>query len=433
MALHSDFPASGAKRLIECPGSYRLTRSLPAVAGGVPRTSVYAAEGTAAHVLAEVCLRTDAAVEDRLGVTINADGMDFVVDEDMVEHVSTYVEYVRSLNALGYDIWLERKVSPISPWTPDDPPIELFGTADCIAVHWLFRLIEIVDLKYGRGVLVDVRDNPQLLYYGQGTLDFLFDELPLPDLPGSKDPASHQSLNNRLTTTLIQPRAPHPDGPIRVQHYNQDQITQWGKQILRPAVDRVLLPGAPLRVGDHCQFCPALPYCPEYQKTAQDKARDVFDNDLDALPAPVAELDAGRLGDDLLLADRLEGWIAAVRQEAHLRLEHGEPVPHYKLVAKRATRRWKDEQATLAAMVKAGYGKLLTRQVLLTPAQAVKAAKSSDSDTLLEELTEQIVAVSSGTTLARDTDPRTAVPGRPTAAQVFDAVLLPPPNPGEQK
>ena len=56
MKAHSEFNATSAARLIACPGSFRLTRELKAEGRGPDRPSVYAAQGTVAHKIAEELL-----------------------------------------------------------------------------------------------------------------------------------------------------------------------------------------------------------------------------------------------------------------------------------------------------------------------------------------------------------------------------------------
>jgi hypothetical protein len=132
-----------------------------------------------------------------------------------------------------------------------------------------------------------------------------------------------------------------------------------------------------------------------------------------ALKTSLQNIDAARLGEMLEQAPLIEEYLASVRALAQQLLENGEPVPGFKLVQKRATRQWVDvdeAQAALVALVlkEAGLGfedTELMETKLVSPAQAEKALKKRKIE-LPDEL---VVAVSSGTTLAPESDPRPPV------------------------
>lgn len=136
MSAHSEFGPSGAYRWLNCPGSYNATKDLP------DQTSKFAAEGTDAHDLAEICLTQKRTARSFIGKSplINKER---VIDEDMAFFVQKYVDYIL---ALGGDQEYEQEVS-YDEWVPGG-----FGTADAIVVDG--DTIHIVDLKYGKGVEV---------------------------------------------------------------------------------------------------------------------------------------------------------------------------------------------------------------------------------------------------------------------------------------
>ena len=132
---HSYWPASAAKRLITCLGSWHATKPWH----DAPRTSsVFAAEGTCAHAIGEDFLDPNKRkpLDTLVGQTVDVDGHQILVTETMVDHVQLYTDVVEGLVALGYIVALERRVSPAWLWANTKrgkPPVELFGTADCIA------------------------------------------------------------------------------------------------------------------------------------------------------------------------------------------------------------------------------------------------------------------------------------------------------------
>ncbi len=406
--IHSKFGASSAKRLLACPASYGLTEKV-----NPPNTSSkFADEGTVAHALAEDRLAGDnkIAVGDTLAPT---PGVPITIDQDMADYVSTYTDYVELLKTLGYQVFLEQQVSPAWLWNEHistTPPIPLFGTADCIAWNEETGSLVIADLKFGRGVPVDVEWNPQLLYYALGAMRFLADKLGkhfVVDMIAGSPP-----VLKSVRTTIVQPRAPHPDGPVREWIYDPYGVVQWGTNTLMPGVrDAVEVPYEKQRMeaGDHCQFCPVRAHCPELMKLAASMAAATFD------PSEIIEEELPEL---LVKADAAELWISAIRHFAHGKMLDGHEVPGFKLVAKRATRKWTNEDEVEEILSKHGLGENLTHdRSLRTPTQVLKHAKGNRA--LTDALNERIAAVSSGTTIAPDNDPRPAVSPRRSADDVF--------------
>jgi hypothetical protein len=404
---HSDFPASSAKRLLECPASYAETKKLPA--GAPRRTSRFAVEGTVAHTLAEQAIvqhDANAFMLNTLGTKMELDGFEIFIDEEMLEHAELYVSTVRGYEALGFEVELEQRVSPDWLWSPNKPPIELFGTSDTVAFNPATGELVIVDLKYGRGIPVEVEWNAQLLYYALGALREV-------TIKHGKDAIKS------VQTVIVQPRAPHPDGPVRSWKYTPGQLVQWGFDTLKAGVDLVAKgKNLPFKAGDHCKFCPVLGVCPELTRAAQDTAAAVFAN---KPPAPTRE-------EILRLVTILEPWIDAAKQDAHDALEQGVAINGWKLVQKRATRKWDDSNAVarVGGAFNLTVDDLFGPPEVLSPAQLLGSKKVKTDPALLAELNKHVVSVSSGTTLAPASDPRPAVPARPAAKDVFSVDPLNP-------
>ena len=145
---HSTLSASSSHRWMACPGSIRMSAGLES------RTNSFAAEGTAAHQLAETCLSPPGMnADDMIGRTIKVEGFEFEVDLEMVEAVDVYVAYVSDLRAKGYYVELEQRFD-LSSLYPG-----MFGTADCVAYDEKTKHLVVADYKHGRGVAVEPQEN----------------------------------------------------------------------------------------------------------------------------------------------------------------------------------------------------------------------------------------------------------------------------------
>lgn len=407
MAEHSTFSASSAKRHLACSASYAA--ALPHLGG--PRTSsVFAAEGTAAHAFAEAYLRDGTSIPED-GVW-SADGLSGPWTPELADFVRDYTDVVESLKALGFDVRLEERVSPNWLWETNGktPPVELFGTADCVALNRETRTLAVVDLKFGRGVAVEVEDNAQLLYYAVGALAAIWQAEPTQKI-------------DTVEIMIVQPRAPHAEGRARTQRFTVKDVIAWAESVLVPGVEKAVAgaTGGPVEhvPGEWCRYCPALLGCPAIEETRQRAAAGVFDDVLDTPLGP----SAAELAVLLDQAEIMERVAARIMDAAYERATvSGEAIPGWKLVPKRATRSWHDAAAAEELLVEAGVPSdvYLERPAFKSPAK-VFADRAVKNDAALSAAIKPFVSsISSGTTLVRDSDPRPAVASRPQAADVFD-------------
>ncbi len=371
-------------RWAACPGSVRLS------AGIESKSSVYAEEGSDAHALGALCLRERSAPGFYIGEEIDEDGRKFTVTEEMAEAVQVYVQHVENLTAKGEQYLVEHKfdLSSVHPGC--------FGTADCVVWDEKNKLLHVVDYKHGAGVPVNVVDNPQLQYYGLGAL------------------VTAGFHARKLRLTIVQPRCDHPDGPVRSWDIDAIDLLDFRADLIQYA-KATEDPNAPTVPGDHCRWCPAAALCPALEKKTQDLAKTEFSA---AVPYDPAKL---KLALDSL--PEIEARLKAVREFAYQEAEAGRPVPGYKLVAKRATRKWRDEGEVIDYLQKEKVAvEVFEPRKMKTPAQMEKV--------LAKDVVAQFtIAESSGHTLVPESDKRPAV--KLDAKSEFSPVLIPPSTPRE--
>jgi len=351
---------STAKRVINCPGSVALVAAMPQQEG-----SSYANEGSLLHEAIAIVLDTACAPEDMVG--FEAHGL--TLTQELLER-----KLLPALNLLNeYDpaTKLEFKTEEVVSFGDLMPGV--FGSSDIVGR--LEGRAVILDWKFGDGVMVEAEENMQLMFYAAAAM---------------RTPACAWAFDGvtEIDCVIIQP--PY----IRVWTTTLDRIAAFERQLVR-AVNAAGLPKAPLADGDWCKWCTAKPICPI--KTGQvDRIRQ----------AALQSIDTKKLASYLAIAPDVEDFLAQCRALAHQMLENDMPVPGYKLVAKRATRHWADPVTAKARLLDLGLTETdVTKTELLSVAQSEKVLKKHKIDLP----SDMVVAVSSGSTLAVETDPRPAV------------------------
>lgn len=371
MSAHSPVGASNAKRWMNCPGSVQLCRDIPST------SSVYAEEGTRAHAVAETLL-----------LDLPVDAVEEQLPADMLPAVQVYVDYVNSLRADGYDVYLEQRLD-LAAFHPE---LEgCFGTADCVAYRADLKHLYVVDYKHGKGIAVPALGNPQLRYYALGAIAMI--RMPV----------------EAVTMVIVQPRA--SGEPIRVDSVDRVALDVFAVD-LRAAVKRTKQWDAPLNPGDWCQFCPAHAVCPEVTRIVTEAVAVQFS------PSALSSPDA--LAKALESLPIVEAWASAMRDFAFQQANTGVRIPGYKLVEKRANRSWKSEGQTVMWLQQ--RTKLNSHDYYDMKLKSPAALEKIVGKDLKAELTELVTKESSGLTLAPATDPRPEVMAG--VAAEFSSALL---------
>ena len=351
---------STAGRVINCPGSVALVQKMP------PQPSnKYADEGTLLHYVIADIIMSDNPPEHYLGTK----HVDQVLTQELIDN-----KLKPALAALDeIDPKQEMEIEAETRVEFGDLLPGVFGSTDLIGR--LDNRAIVLDWKFGDGVAVEVEENPQLMFYAAASM---------------RTPEAQWAFEGATEIEMIIVQPPQ----IKRWVTTPARIAKFELELVQ-AVKMAKKPDAPLKTGDHCRWCAAKPVCPQ-MTGAVDRA----------FHASIQSIDAQMIGAYLTNADMLEEWIKDLRTLAHQMLDSGASVPGYKLVAKRGTRQWTDEKNVVHWLDGKGLeSNEIYRNELLSPAQMEKVLKKRKL-TLPDDL---VVSVSTGTTLAPESDPRPAV------------------------
>jgi Protein of unknown function (DUF2800) len=369
---HAKLGPSAAHRWLHCPGSVILEADL------VDEGSEFAKEGTAAHALAEWCLREGVDPTEMVGDTM--EGVE--VTADMADHVADYVDYVRGTHAETADavLLVEQRVE-FTQWVPGG-----FGTSDAIVIG--DGLCHVIDLKFGQGVRVDAYKNEQAMMYALGvwqTFGSLYEI-------------------DTFVLHIHQPRLDHvSEFTITVK-----ELLTWADQVVKPAADRATAKTPEFNPGQKtCQWCKARSTCKALAQHNYELTLSKFD-DLEApLVVPTAHMmSAEEVAALLPKLPLLKSWANDVEEYAQTTLSHGGVIPGYKLVEGRSVRQWEPDEALVArCLAEAGLGDdTIYTKKLISPTQAEKALGRAKAG----EIASLVVKPRGKPTLAPESDPRPA-------------------------
>jgi hypothetical protein len=360
--MHSNIVGgSTAKRVIACPGSVALVNKMPK-----QPSSEHADRGTMLHdVIAEI-LGKDLPWAQFIGTTYEGQVLTQELFDEKIAVALALLDEVDPHKRLEYEVETRVGFGDLLPG--------VFGSTDLVG-RIGDRAI-VLDWKFGDGVVVDAEENPQLMFYAAASMR-------------TEEAKWAFEGATEIECIIVQPPM------IKRWVTTKERIKQFEQELLQ-AVKAAQQPDAKLAVGDHCRWCTGKPICPK-MTGAVDRA----------LQVQLQEIDVDMLGKYLKNAELLEDWIKDLRGLAMQLLEESLPVPGYKLVAKRGTRQWANETKALEALHDLGVprAELLKPEELLSPAQAEKVLKKRKM-ALPDDL---VVSVSSGTTMAPESDPRPAV------------------------
>lgn len=364
---HALLGASSASRWLNCPPSARLTENLP------EKTSDYAEEGRLAHSIGELKLRKQ--FTEPMGTrAFNAQMKKLRSAEhysaEMQGYTDAYVEYAREC-AMRYGsapfVAVERRLD-YSRYVNGG-----FGTGDCVMVGG--GQLHIIDLKYGKGVLVSAQNNPQIMLYALGAIE---------------EYAMFYDIDS-VVMHIFQPRV----GNTSEFEMTAAELREWGESI-KSTAQMAFDGGGEYSAGEWCRFCKAKATC----RARGDKNLASDDFKL-ALPPFISNDEVGAA---LTRAAGIIAWYKDLEEYAQKTLLGGGDIAGYKLVEGRRIRKFVDIGAALSAIEASGVSRELLYETL--PRSLTNIEKDIGKKAFAEAAQEYIVLTAGKPTLVPESDKR---------------------------
>lgn len=369
---HALLSASGADRWMQCTPSARLEDKF------TESTSIYAEEGTLAHEFADLILQHKIGniSENVLKKELTKLRKHKLYTQEMEPQVAKYVDYVMEAYAEalaetpGASMAIEQRLD-FSHLVERG-----FGTGDTlIAAN---TVLNIIDLKYGKGVMVEATDNPQLKLYGAGALQ---DYAMLYDI-------------KIVRLTIVQPRLNH----VSVWEISADDLIEWGEKVVKPLAKKAYAGKGTKKAGDHCKWCKVKAMCATLAKKNTDLARHEF--------ADPDFLSLSQIVEIYKQTPMLLDWAMAVKSHLLKEALNGTEIEGFKVVEGKSNRVINDEKSVIDILTHELYDPKEFTDTKLKGLGALENLVGKKSFTKL--LGQHITKPPGAPTLVPENDPRVA-------------------------
>lgn len=370
---HAVLSPSGASRWLNCTPSARLEQQFPDSSGEAAK------EGSLAHELGEAILKhhyglslpmefNNALLEIEKSKYYNA---------EMQDHAENYAAFVietfEAAKAITKDAVLQIEAQlNLTDYVPEG-----FGTGDAVIIA--DGTMNIIDLKYGKGVNVSCENNKQMMLYALGGLrdfDFMY------------------SIDT-VCMTIYQPRMDN----ISTFEMSVNDLQAWAENTLKPLAKLAFEGLGDFKVGDHCRFCRAKAVCKANANENLELAKYDF--------AESILLNDTEVADILSRASAFKAWITSVEDMALTEaVEKGKNWPGYKLVEGRSNRVYSDEDKVATALVREGFNEdqIYTKKIL-----GITAMEKTITKKVFESVLDELIIKPAGKpTLVIESDKRSA-------------------------
>lgn len=385
---HALLAASHAERWIACPPSARLEEKFRESCG--EETSVYAEEGTLAHEFAELRMRKiDGSITPaEFNIRLEKLRSHELYSEEIEENVDKYTSYILEAYASAKTkttdpvLFIEERLD-FSSIVPDG-----FGTGDAGIIA--DGVMEIIDLKYGKGIRVDAKENPQLMLYALGALyayEMMYD--------------IHQ-----VKMTIVQPRM----DSISSWTADVKALYKWAEEVAKPAAKKAYEGKGLQKAGDHCKFCLVKPMCATLASRNIALAKHEFKD-----PHLLTEK---QVLDVYKQIPMLVDWAESVSNFLLKQAMAGRKIEGYKLVEGRSLRKWADEEAVKKILAENGFAR---EDFTKTELRGISDIEKLTGKKLFSDLFSKLIVKPQGKpTLAPESDKRPATDPTQQAKEDFN-------------
>lgn len=382
---HAKLSASGSKRWLTCTPSARLEDGFP------DSTSDFAKEGTAAHEFSELFLQLHTGQINKATFTRRLNKFkkeNEFYSQEMDDYVQSYVDLVierfHAIQAKTEDaiILLEQRLD-FSEWVPDG-----FGTGDVVIIA--DGIMEVIDLKYGKGVPVSAVENTQMRLYALGAVHqfgYLYDI-------------------EQIHMTIVQPRL----DSVSTDEITTDELLRWADEYVKPKAEMAMAGEGEYEAGEHCRFCKARFTCRTRAEANLEMAKYDFQEP--------ALLSYEEIGSILLQAEELQKWAKDIQSYALEQAEnHSAKFPGWKLVEGRSNRKYADESSVTSTLLAEGYGEDTIFKKELLGITALE--KAIGKKTFAELLSDLVIKPAGKPTLVVESDKRPELNSAASAVSDF--------------
>lgn len=317
---HAKLSASGSKKWLNCPFSIAMENEFP------DTESEYAQEGTTAHTLAELKIRRDIGEITRIQYLKRVE--DLKMDQEMEQYTEDYKDFVLErfhyAKTLSKDavLKIEEKIY-YSKWAPEG-----FGTGDAVIIA--DGVVEIIDLKYGKGVKVNAKENTQMMLYALGAIE------------------EYDYLYNieKAIMTIYQPRRDH----IASFEMSKYDLYQWGEHTVKPIAKQAFEETGHCYAGKHCTegFCKAIPVCRAFAEYMQEVEKNPYQKPEKLTDEEIEEI--------LYKSKDISKWIKKIEQYVLQQALKGKQFIGFKVVAGKSSRKYSLQDNEIASvLLEKGY------------------------------------------------------------------------------
>ena len=384
MMNHAFLSCSGASRWLACPPSAMLESSFESTSNAA------ADEGTLAHALCELYLLNNLKKIKSIPYASELKKIknNSFFNNEMNGHAMDYVDFITEKLFSHKDamIFIEERID-LQEYVPEG-----FGTVDCIIIA--DKILDVNDLKYGKGVLVEAHENKQMMLYALGAL------------------RKYRLLYeiDKVSMTIFQPRLNN----FSTYQVDAEALLKWGEEEVKPKAKLAFNGKGEYAAGSHCKFCKARNTCKALADHNMEIARFEFED-----PNKLTDLDIANI---LEKAMDIKTWLTSVQQYAlGEAVNSGKIWPGFKLVAGRSNRKYADEVKIIAAFKKAKIkdGYYLTAPSLVGIGTLEKNLGKAEVEKLVGKF---IIKPEGSATLVPQWDKRPELNSAEAAKIVFDEI-----------